>query len=105
MSDYPFNFQAPIVSHAFGPMAFTVVFVPAELLPQLPLDKLPRLRIEGEVNGVRIDAAFMPSKGRWYMMVSKKFLRLCRLSVGDVASISFDIADQDAVTVPDELRY
>lgn len=48
---------------------------------------------------------FMPAKGKWFMMVSKKYLRLCGLSVGDVASIGFDIADQDAVTLPDELRF
>ena len=105
MSDYPFNFQAEIVSHAFGKMAFTVVFVPAELLPSLPLDKHPRLRINGEVDGIRIDAALMPAKGKWYMMVSKKYLRLCGLSVGDMASIGFDIADQDAVMLPGELRF
>jgi hypothetical protein len=58
MSDYPLNFQAEIVSRTFGKMAFTVVFVPAELLPKLPLDKHPRLRIDGEVDGIRIDAAF-----------------------------------------------
>jgi len=105
MSEYPFSFHAEIVAHAFGDMTFTIVYVPAEVVPQLPLDRYPRLRIEGEVNGVRIDAAFMPAKGKWYMMVSKKFLRLCGLSIGDVAFICFDIADQDAITVPDELRF
>ncbi|QDT05103.1 hypothetical protein K227x_35010 [Rubripirellula lacrimiformis] len=38
-------------------------------------------------------------------MVSKKLQKLCGVSMGDRVSVSFDIAVQDAITVPMELRY
>ena len=76
MSDYPFNFQAEIVRYAFGKMEFTVVFVPAELVPKLPLDKHPRLRIEGEVDGIQT--------GDWPLATSDAWShRLAELAIED----------------------
>lgn len=104
MSDYPYSFQAKIVPFAFGKLNYSVVYVPQKLVRQLPLDQCPRLRIDGEVNGIRVEAALMPAKGRWYMMISKKLMKFCGLRPGVTADVQFDIADQDAVTMPDELN-
>ncbi len=38
-------------------------------------------------------------------MVSKKLQKLCGVSLGDRVAVSFDIANQDAITVPCELQF
>ncbi|QDT10802.1 YdeI/OmpD-associated family protein [Planctomycetes bacterium K23_9] len=105
MSDYPYNFDAKIVKYGFGKVQFSIVYVPKEILSQLDFAESKRLRIDGEIEGIRIEAALMPRKGKWFLMVSKKLQRLCGVSLGDRVFISFDIADKDAITVPMELQY
>lgn len=106
MHSYEYHFEAKVELHDFGRMAYTVVYLPARLKAALPFDQYPRLRIEGEVNGVRINGAFQPAAGgKSYLMLSKRFLRSCQLSVGDRVRVEFDIADQDAVDIPSELRF
>lgn len=105
MSDYPYNFVAKIVKYGFGKVKFSVVYVPKEILSQLDFTESKRLRIDGEIEGVRIEGALMPTKGKWYLMVSKKLQKLCGVSLGDRVSVSFDIADQEAITVPMELQH
>ncbi len=104
MSDYPYNFVAKIVKYDFGTMFYSVVYIPKQVASQLEFGKSKRLRIDGEVQGIRIEGALMPTKGRWYLMVSKKLQKLCGVSIGDHVSVSFDIANQDSVTVPRELH-
>jgi hypothetical protein len=105
MSDYPYNFDAKIVKYGFGKVHFSVVYVPRKILSQLDFSKTKRLRIDGEIEGIRIEAALMPTKGKWYLMVSKKLQRLCGVSLGDRVSVAFDIANQDAITIPNELQF
>jgi hypothetical protein len=105
MTEHPYNFNAKIVKYDFGTMFYSIVYVPKNIVSQLEFGKSKRLRIDGEINGIRIDGALMPAKGKWYLMVSKKLQRLCGLSIGDLASVSFDIADQESVTVPMELQF
>ncbi|MBB3208610.1 export-related chaperone CsaA [Rhodopirellula rubra] len=97
MSDYPFHFNAEIEEN--------LVRVPPQIIAKIDFTKSKRLRIEGEVNGIRIECALMPIKGKWYFMVSKKLQKLCGASPGDTVSVSFDIADQDFVDVPKELQF
>lgn len=105
MSDYPYNFDAKIVKYGFGKIVFSVVYVPKEITSQLDFSKSKRLRIDGEIEGIRIEAALIPTKGKWYLMVSRKLQKLCGVLFGDRVSVSFDIADQDAITVPMELQF
>lgn len=105
MSDYPHNFDAKIVKYDFGKMYYSVVYAPQKVLSQIDFTKSKRLRIDGEINGIRIDAALIPAKGKWYIMVSKKLQKLLRVSLGDTVSVSFDIADQNAITIPPELLF
>lgn len=65
MSDYPYNFDAKIVKYDFGKMYYSVVYVPKEILSQLDFSESKRLRIDGEIEGIRIEAALMPTKGKW----------------------------------------
>ncbi len=105
MSDYPYNFDAKIVKYDFGKMYYSVVYVPKGILSQLDFADSKRLRIDGEIEGIRIEAALMPTKGKWYLMVSKKLQKLCGMTLGDRVRVSFDIANQDAITVPQELQF
>ena len=105
MIEYPFDFATKIKVHKFGRVNYTVAYLPKQLIAALPLKKYPRLRIEGEVNGDRFGGALHPAKGKWYVLLPKRRLKKLRLTVGDEVYIAFEIADQDAVDVPKELRH
>ncbi len=105
MSDYPYNFEAKIVTYEFGKMNSSVVYVPQSITLQLTFGKSKYLRIDGEISGIRIEAALLPTRGKWCLIVSKKLQKLIGVTVGDKVSISFEVADQDAITVPRELQY
>lgn len=104
MNIHPYEFTAPIVSHHMGrDLFYTVVFLPADLIPALPLDETPRLRIEAECRGVTFDGALMPVRGDFYLMISRKLMKRLGAEIGDEIEVRFGIADQDAVRMPPEL--
>jgi len=105
MIEYPFDFATKIKVHKFGRMNYTVAYLPKQLIVELPLKKYPRLRVEGEVNGYRFGGALHPAKGKWYVLLPKRTLKKLRLSIGDEVYIAFEIADQDAVDVPQALQH
>ncbi len=93
------------MKYDFGKIYYSVVYVPKRILSQLDFAESKRLRIEGEIEGIRIEAALMPIKGKWYLMVSKELQKLCGMTLGDRVRVSFDIANQHAITVPTELQF
>ena len=105
MSDYPYSFEAEIVARPLGGVQFSVVYVPRAVTDQLDFSRGNRLRIDGEINEARFEAALMPSKGQWYIVVSKKLQKKCGAVVGKKVTIAFEIADSDAVEVPNELQF
>jgi len=56
------------------------------------------------VNGYPFDGAFQPGHGKTYLIVSKKVLKEIGVALGDLVTVQFTVADQDAVSVPDELQ-
>lgn len=105
MSDYPFRFEAKVKLLQFENFSLSVAVLPKKLESKLPLKQLPRLRITGEINGIRFEGALQPTKQGWYLMVSRRLLKICGSAVGEKVTVDFDIADQDAVEIPDELRF
>lgn len=107
MNVYPYQFEAKIMRRVMGNMVFHVVYLPASLRKELrvPLKENPRLRVEGELNGRRFNLALQPSGGRWYLLLANKFLRTCKLKLGERVLVQFEIADQEAVDVPKELDF
>ena len=104
MRKFAYEFEAQVVVHDFGRMAYTVVNVPRKLTRKLPLAKHPRLRIDGIVAGHPFHGALQPAgQGKYYLILSKKFCKAADLNVGEMAVVCFDIADQEAVDVPREL--
>jgi len=103
-SFYPFEFETEIVTHMVGTYRYTVVFLPHYLQSALPLKEHPRLRIEAEVNGIPTEGAWQPSRGNWYLMLSKRLLKEAELKLGDYTEVRFRVVDQNSVTVPAELR-
>ncbi|MEM6702489.1 MAG: YdeI/OmpD-associated family protein [Acidobacteriota bacterium] len=103
---YSHQFEAPIVTHDVGSdrYVYTVVFVPADLVAELPLREHPRLRITGEVEGHPLEASLTPVRGRWYLLLSKKLLEAIGAKVGEQVTVSFNVADQNAVSLPEELQ-
>lgn len=97
MSDYPYHFSAEIDGN--------LVRIPQTIVAKIDFSKSKRLRIYGEVNGIRIECAVMPINGEWYLMVSKKLQKLCGAVPGVKVRIGFDIANQDNVDVPAELQF
>jgi Bacteriocin-protection, YdeI or OmpD-Associated/Domain of unknown function (DUF1905) len=105
VSYYAHSFDAPIEYYDVGSdrYAYTVAWLPDDIAAQLPLAEYPKLRVTGEANDVAFSAALMPVRGRWYILFSKKALKAMDANVGDDVHIAFDIADQDAVDVPEAL--
>lgn len=104
MEEYPFEIFTKIKKHASGRINYTVAYVPKELQRQLPLKEHPRLRIDGEICGIRFNGALHPSKGKWYVLLPKRMLKKCGMKLGDDVLVMFRIADQDAVDMPTELE-
>lgn len=104
MSFFPHAFEGRVVHHDLGTMRYTVVFLPEEIAAALPLDAHPRLRMSGELDGVPISGAWQPSRGRWYLMLSKSALRDAGRRVGDTVELRFRVEDQDEVAVPEALQ-
>ena len=104
MSFYPFQFKAPVTRQHMGKeLYYTVVVLPVDLEPHLPFDRFPRLRVEGEVDGVPIEGTFMLGGGYFYLMTPRKLLKKLGKEVGDEVKVDFGVADQDAVHMPPEL--
>lgn len=85
-------------------MFYTVLFLPDHILEVLPLKEHPRLRIEGLIAGVPFQGACQPNGGAWYLILSKALLKDAGKKLGDECEVTFRIADQDAVNVPEDLQ-
>ena len=101
---FPFAFEARIEAHDFGRFAYTVIYLPEELRADLPFDRHPRLRVEGEIAEHPFEGAWQPGQGRMYLMVPRELMREAGLARGDEVEVRFRIGDQDAVDEPAELR-
>ncbi|MEM6820441.1 MAG: YdeI/OmpD-associated family protein [Verrucomicrobiota bacterium] len=84
-------------------MAYTVVFIPKAIEKQLPLSEHPRLRILGCIDSEDFDGACQPDGGRWYLLLSRSFLKQIGKQLGDVVDVGFQIGDQDSISMPEEL--
>ena len=99
---FDYAFDATIAEHDVGSdrYRYTVVYVPEDVLAELPMAEYPRLRIAGEVNEHPFEASITPAKGVCYILFSRRVLKAVGAGVGDTVSLRFRIADQDAVDVP-----
>ena len=103
MTYFDHAFETHIVAHNVGKYRYSVVFLDPAIAALLPFAAHPQLRFEGEINDYPFAAAWQPSKGRHYAMLSKTLLRETGLAIGDRVEVRFRVADQDAVDVPEEL--
>lgn len=103
MNRFAFEFTARITILPIGPWKYFVVFLPAEVAAQLPLNENPRLRVRGEIGEFPFSGAWQPLGGRWYLKLSKDFLKKAEAGVGDWLHLRFHIDDQAAVDLPEAL--
>lgn len=103
MSRFAFEFTGKIGKHSFGEWGYTVVWLPEALIAELPLKEMPRLRVRGEMDEYAFQGAWQPTGGAWYLMVPKAILKQGRYELGDWLNVRFNIDDQEAVDVPEEL--
>ena len=100
---HPFEITVPVTRRPMGKELFyTVVELPSDL--DLPFGGQPRLRVEGEIDGLPFEGTWMPGAGGpHYLMTPAKTLRRIGKAVGDDVTLRFSIADPDAVREPPEL--
>jgi hypothetical protein len=103
VSYFTHRFDAPIVRHGLGHLQHTVLWLPSELARELPFAEHPRLRIEADVSGYPLHAAWQPAGGRWYLLLSRRVMKDAGFTIGDVVEVSFRLASPDRVEVPEEL--
>lgn len=105
MNRFPHEFETLVELHDFGRMAYSVVYLPAAIAKRLGLKQHPRLRVRGEVNGAPVSGGCNPTgKDRWYLILSKRYLKQCRAALGERVYVQLEVADQNAVDVPLELQ-
>ena len=109
MSYYDYVFDAVIdrlpIGNGQKVLTYHVVFLPDELVIELPFDRYPKLRIIGELADHPIRGAWNPvADGRKYFILSAPFLKAAGLAIGDAVEVRFNIDDQDYVEVPPELE-
>ncbi len=101
---YPHIFDAVLERHGIGrtrQIFYTVLFLPAELVAELPFAQHPQLRVEGEIAEVPMSGAFVSTgDGRRYIMVSPDLQRKAGVAFGDQVTMRFRVSDQGAVDVP-----
>ena len=99
---YPHAFEAPISTHDVGSQRYiyTVVWVPDEIIANLPMAEFPKLRVEGEIAEHPFEAALTPVRGRWYILLNKRLLKSIGAGLGDEIEVRFAVADQDKVDLP-----
>jgi hypothetical protein len=104
---FPFAFEAEIERFAVGKSRlvwYDVLFLPDELRRQLPFDRYPRLRVDGEIAEVPFTGAFIPAGGgRNYAIVGPEVRKSAGVAAGDRVTMRFRVADQDEVEVPEAL--
>ncbi len=109
MSFFSHEFEAIISLHHIGKgprvVTYKVVYLPTEMIDELPFDQYPRLRITGEIADVPVEGAWQPSgDGTRYLMVPKQVFEQADVRVGDRVEVRFKVADQNAVDVPAALE-
>lgn len=104
MGYYSFGFENELATLDYGVYQYTVLYLPAELEAELPLALHPRLRIEGEIAEQPFNGALIPSRQGRHLIVSPELVRAAGLHLGDRVEVRFNIADQDAVDLPEELE-
>ncbi|MEM9013756.1 MAG: YdeI/OmpD-associated family protein [Pseudomonadota bacterium] len=106
---YPYTFSSQIERFGVGKARkvwYNVVFMPDALKKELPFDKYPRLRVDGEIADIPISNAFIPAgDGRNYVIVSPEVMKEAGLSVDDLVEMRLRIADQDHVDIPGRLAH
>ena len=104
-SPYPHSFEGPVEVHDVGSdrYLYRVVWLPGDVAQALPLAEFPRLRVEGEMNDVPFESALHPVRGRWYLLLSEAFLKRALPNGDGLLDVRFAVADQNAVSIPDEL--
>jgi hypothetical protein len=107
MTWFTHGFETRIERHGVGrnrKVWYTVVFLPREVASDLPFDRHPQLRIEGELADIPVKGAFIPAgDGRHYLIVAPETLKAAGIVAGDAVEVRFRVADQDAVDVPSDL--
>ena len=107
MSFYAHAFEAAVEPLNWDGTRYTVIRLPSQVAAALPLQAHPRLRVEGEVGEIPMTWTWNPAPAvlgeGWFAYLSRAKLKERGLAVGHVASVSFNLADQDGVDVPAEL--
>ena len=108
MTYFTHAFEDEISLHGVGTyrvITYKVLFLPSQFESDLPFDRYPRLRVEGEIADVPVRGAWMPvGDGRRYFIVSPDIKSNTGLDVGDRVEMRFRIDDQNYVDVPAALR-
>jgi hypothetical protein len=105
MSYFAFEFEGLVERREVGKYFYTVVFLPSDIVAQLPFDQSARLRMRGEINDHPIEAAWQPAKGRYYVMLSKALVKEAELETGSRATVRFSVVDQNVVDVPADIQH
>jgi hypothetical protein len=108
LSFFEHEFESPLERYGVGrerKVWYHVVFLPNEMATQLSFGKGKRLRVEGEINEVPIENAFVSDgTGRFYLIVNPRVIKAAALTLGQPLTMRFRVAQNKQPDLPDPLK-
>lgn len=102
-----YTFTAALERHSVGverKMWYHVLFMPTALCKKLGLPRQPPLRVQGAIDGVSVEGAWIPAGGgRHYFIVSPKVRKTLQAELGQTLSMQFREIDPNWVDTPQAL--
>lgn len=104
MPGFAFTFDGRIEELDYGRMVYWILRLPRPIASRAPFDAAKKVRFVGRIGGQKVALAWLSDARGHYCMVSKAVARAAKVTVGSRVRVEFDVAAEDDVEVPPEIR-
>lgn len=104
VSKFAYSFERAIEVLDYGRFVYWIVRLPDELASRAPFSASKKVRFVGRIGGQRVALAWLAGRAGHYCMISKALARAAGATVGSRVRVEFDLATEDRVIVPPEIR-
>jgi hypothetical protein len=101
---FAFSFEQSVEVLDYGRMVYWIVRLPKALASRAPFAGSKKVRFVGLIGGRKVALAWLTDRRGHYCMVSKALARAAKVSPGSRVRVEFDVAGEDDVIVPAEIR-
>ncbi|MBS2017427.1 MAG: YdeI/OmpD-associated family protein [Deltaproteobacteria bacterium] len=104
MTGFAFTVEGSVEELDYGRMVYWVVRLPKAIATRAPFDEAKKVRFVGRIGGQKVALAWLTDARGHYCMVSKAVARAAKVTVSSRVRVEFDLAGEDDVEVPPEIR-